>query len=105
MEEDKQCVLKLVFSGDAKKEGEKVNLSVPASVALSIYTGTTGAAYHRFTGNFDETVQYADIDDLTFPGLAFYYFNTMYFIESEKCAAMDVKLDSSNKDAGTFSVV
>lgn len=90
-------MLELTFSGSFKADGNTVTLSVPTKVVANV-TPVAGMAdaYTRFGGTFvGESADSADAE--SYPGKFFYYFNTLYFVESTAISEMTVTIDSANK--------
>lgn len=94
-------MLELTFSGKFTTEDGKVTLAVPTKVdAMVTPVAGMADAYTRFGGTYtDVSAEEADAEQ--FPGKFFYYFNTLYFVESSAVSSMTVTVDSAN---GTFSI-
>lgn len=97
-------VIQLDFKGEYEADGSSVTLKVPTSLVVNVVTvGSDGMAqYFPFQGNFyNESLTSDDMDDLVYPGKFFYYFDGLYFTESDDVADMTVTVDS---ESSTFSV-
>ena len=92
--------LEITFHGDYTADGASVTLASPETATGNILTvGTdTMAQYFPLASNcLDFTVESADADDLIYPGRYFYYFDGLYFTESDSFDAMTVTVDAEAK--------
>lgn len=87
----------LTFSGTYTADGSSVTLAAPTALTGSVVTvGVDSmAGYFPFEGNYAEiSVTSDEADDLLYPGKFFYYFNGLYFTESDAFTEMTVTVDT-----------
>lgn len=100
--EGQKAKMELTFSGTFENNKGVITLQKPDRVTGTMIIAGAGAAYTRFGGNFETIdVSSADADDIMYPGKFFYYFDSLYFVDTGKYEAMDVTV---SKDTMTFTV-
>lgn len=100
--EGKTAKMKLTFSGTFENNKGVITLQKPDRVTGTMLISGAGAAYTRFGANFETVdVSSADADDIMYPGKFFYYFDSLYFVDTGKYEDMNV---SVSKDTMTFTV-
>lgn len=95
--------IKVVFAGSYTAEDTVVTLAAPESISGSVVTvGVDSmAGYFPFSGNYTEiAVEAEDADNLLYPARFFYYFEGLYFTESDTFNAMTVTVDTEAKTLG-----
>ncbi len=98
----KTAKMELTFSGTFENNKGVITLQKPDRVTGTMLISGAGAAYTRFGANFETVdVSSADADDIMYPGKFFYYFDSLYFVDTGKYEAMDVTV---SKDTMTFTV-
>ena len=99
--DDETPTLKLTFSGSysVEKDGTVI-LAAPESVLCNVAPCGQASAYSRFGGGYEDITE-TTASDTEYPGKFLYYFNTPYFVISEKISAQSVTLDTTN---GTMTI-
>ena len=94
--------MKLVFEGSYEAKEGSVTLKKPTHLSGKFVIAPAGANFLHFGGDYAALdVDAADADNLMYPNRFFYYFNTLYFVESSDFTDMSVTVDTTAK---TFTI-
>jgi hypothetical protein len=99
--DDETPTMQLTFSGSytVEKDGTVI-LAAPESVYCNVAPCGQASAYSRFGGGYEDVTETV-ASETEYPGKFLYYFNTPYFVVSEKISAQSVTVDTAN---GTMTI-